>query len=96
MNKYLSDSEILKWNVRLDNTPYFVFPRYHTHSSFPMIVFKQTVRKGLGSFGIDPQEEVITLDPNMKFQFSFSVAKNRTDNFFHIFNKWFSNNIGTK
>jgi len=26
----------------------------------------------------------------MKFQFSFSVAKNRVDNFFNIFNKWFS------
>jgi hypothetical protein len=61
-----------------------------------MIVFKQTVRKGLGSFGTDPQEEVITLDPHMNFNFSFSVAKNRVDNFFHIFNKWFSNEIETK
>jgi hypothetical protein len=96
MKKYLSDSEIMNWNNRLDGTSYFVMPRYHTHHSFPMIVFKQTVRKGLGSFGIDPQEEVITLDPHMNFNFSFSVAKNRVDNFFHIFNKWFSSEIETK
>jgi hypothetical protein len=61
-----------------------------------MIVFKQRLKRGLGSFGMDPYEEVITLDPYMKFTFSFSVAKNRVDNFFHIFNKWFTNKIETK
>ncbi len=96
MQKYLSDSEIMSWNDRLSGTSYFVIPRYHSHNSFPMIVFKQTIKKGLGSFGIDPREEVVTLDPHMKFNFSFSVAKNRVDNFFHIFNKWFSNKIETK
>ena len=88
--KYLSDTEIMNWNNRLENTPYIVIPRYHTHSSFPTIVFKQKTTTGLGNFLNDPQSEVITLDPHMKFQFSFSVAKNRVDNFFNIFNKWFS------
>jgi hypothetical protein len=94
--KHLSDSEMMSWNDRLDGTPYFVIPRYHSHNSFPMIVFKQRMTKGLGSFKTDPTGEVITLDPHMKFSFSFSVAKNRVDNFFHIFNKWFSNKIETK
>jgi hypothetical protein len=96
MKKYLSDSEIMNWNDRLSSTPYFVIPRYHTHNSFPMIVFKQRIKTGLGSFGMDPEAEVVTMDPHMKFNFSFSVAKNRVDNFFHIFSKWFSNKIETK
>ena len=92
MNKYLSDSEILSWNDRLNETSYFLIPRYHTQNSLPMILFKQRVKNGLGY----SHEEVVTLDPHMKFNFSFSVAKNRVDNFFHIFNKWFSNEIATK
>lgn len=96
MKKHISDSEIMNWNDRLQETPYFVMPRYHTNNSYPMIVFKQRVKTGLGSFGMDPNMEVITMDPHMKFQFSFSVAKNRVDNFFHIFNKWFTNKIETK
>ena len=90
MKKYLSDSEIMNWNDRLSSTPYFVIPRYHTHNSFPMIVFKQRIKT------MDPEAEVVTLDPHMKFNFSFSVAKNRVDNFFHIFDKWFTNKIETK
>ena len=52
MKKYLSDSEIMNWNDRLSSTPYFVIPRYHTHNSFPMIVFKQRIKTGLGSLFI--------------------------------------------
>lgn len=95
MEKYLSDSEILKWNDRLKDTPYLVFAKYHTHSSQPLIVFKQKTTQ-YGSFIPDPHREVITLDPSMKFNFSFSVAKNRIENFFHIFDKWFSNKIVNK
>ena len=90
MKKYLSDSEIMNWNDRLSSTPYFVIPRYHTHNSFPMIVFKQRIKT------MDPEAEVVTMDPHMKFNFSFSVAKNRVDNFLHIFDKWFTNKIETK
>ena len=90
MKKYLSDSEIMNWNDRLSSTPYFVIPRYHTHNSFPMIVFKQRIKT------MDPEAEVVTMDPHMKFNFSFSVAKNRVDNFFHIFDKCFTNKIETK
>jgi len=90
MKKYLSDSEIMNWNDRLSSTPYFVIPRYHTHNSFPMIVFKQRIKT------MDPEAEVVTMDPHMKFNLSFSVAKNRVDNFFHIFDKWFTNKIETK
>ncbi len=91
MNKWLSDSEILKWNDRLKGLPYMVFPKYGSQTSYPMIIFKQ-INTNQNIQG----NEVITLDPNMKMNFSFSVAKNRVDNFFHIFNKWFSDRILTK
>lgn len=91
MKRYLSDSEILSWNDKLEKTPYRVMPRYHTHNSFPMIVFFQKLT-GPMSVGEDTQ----TFDPHMKFTFSFSVAKNRVDNFFHIFNRWFTDKIETK
>lgn len=94
MKKYLSDTEIMNWNDRLENTDFQVFPRYHTHNSFPVIVFKQKLKFGL--YSSSGQSEVITLDPHMKFQFSFSVATNRVDNFFNIFDKWFTNKIETK
>ena len=96
MKKHISDSEIMNWNDRLYTSSYYVMPRYHTHNSYPMIVFKQRIKTGLGSFGMDPEAEVVTMDPHMKFNFSFSVAKNRVDNFFHIFDKWFTNKIETK
>jgi hypothetical protein len=95
MKKFLSDSEILKWNARLVETNYFLMPRYHTHNSFPLIVFKQIITSG-GVYSRPEISEVITLDPHMKFSFSFSVAKNRVDNFFQIFNKWFTSKIETK
>lgn len=95
MKKYLSDSEIMNWNDRLSSTPYFVIPRYHVHLSFPMIVFKQRIKTGLAAAPF-VEAEVVTMDPHMKFNFSFSVAKNRVDNFFHIFDKWFINKIETK
>ncbi len=94
--RFLSDSDILKWNDRLGETNYFLMPRYHTYNSFPLIVFKQRITSGLGSSIMDPISEVVTLDPHMKFSFSFSVAKNRVDNFFQIFNKWFTSKIETK
>jgi hypothetical protein len=97
MKKHISDSEIMNWNNRLDGTPYFVLPRYHTHNSYPMIVFKQRLNSpAFQQLSTNGYEEVITMDPYMKFNFSFSVAKNRVDNFFNIFNKWFSNKIETK
>lgn len=89
--RHLSDTEILNWNSRLEKTPYRVSPKYHTHSSFPLIVFYQK-NNTPWTGGLD----AVTIDPHMNFSFSFSVAKNRVDNFFHIFNRWFTNKIETK
>lgn len=92
MKRYLTDTEMLNWNSRLENTPYSIIPRYHTHNSYPMIHFIQKLSGPFSHSG----DTMPTLDPSMKFQFSFSVAKNRVDNFFHIFNKWFTEEVETK
>ena len=91
MRRHISDSEIMNWNDRLYGSSYYVMPKYHTHNSYPMIVFKQRIKT---SFGMET--EAVTMDPHMKFNFAFSVAKNRVDNFFNIFNKWFTDKIETK
>lgn len=92
MNRFITDSQIIKWNQRLSDTPYIVVPKYHHKmNSYPMIVFKQQ------PFGNSlSQSEVITIDPVIDFRFSFSVAKNRVDNFFHIFDKIYSDTVETK
>ena len=88
MKKYLSDSEILKWNDRLKNTDYMVGAPYDVRSSAPNISFRQIIKnRGIGD------TFVMTLDPTLEFQFGFSVAKNRVDLFWDIFNNWYGDKI---
>jgi len=95
MSKFISDSEILRWNEKLRHTNYSVYPKYHSANSHPMIVFKQKLNpRAVSLFG--NLGDVETIDPQMKFTFSFSVATNRVENFFHIFEKWFSTKVSTK
>lgn len=80
--KYLLDSEILNWNDRLINTNYRVSAPYGVKSSAPNIAFTQVINRGIGDTFVS------TLDPHLEFQFGFSVAKNRIDLFWDIFNNW--------
>lgn len=91
MKRFLSDKEILKWNDRFISKNISVVPKYGTKSHYPMIVFKQNVITNNWSPGFNDQ--IITLDPYERFKFQFSISKNRVDNFFHLFNKWFSEDI---
>ena len=76
--RYLLDSEILNWNRRLEKTPYMVYPKSNHQGSNPHISFRQ---KTLGDLITE------TIDPHLNnYQFVFSVAKNRVDNFFDIYN----------
>ena len=78
--RYLLDSEILKWNDRLEKTPFMVYPKSNFHGSHPHISFRQKTSQIFGG------EFVETIDPHINnYQFVFSVAKNRVDNFFDIF-----------
>jgi hypothetical protein len=88
--RFLSDKDILKWNDRFISNHISVYPKYGSTSLYPMIVFKHTSTTNWIT------QDVITLDPNERFKFQFSVSKNRVDNFFHLFNKWFSTDIGNQ
>jgi hypothetical protein len=90
--KFLLDSEILKWNERLPISDisggYMVSPQYGSKNSYPMISFKYHSKRDMS---FSP-----TTEPFLEFQFSFSVAKNRVDLFWDIFENWYENEIGNE
>jgi hypothetical protein len=86
--RFLLDSEILKWNDRLSSTDYMVSAQYGNKNSFPMISFKYHSKR---DHSITP-----TTEPYLEFQYSFSVAKNRVDLFWNIFENWYTNEVGNE
>lgn len=93
--RYISDSEILRWNKRLDNSGYSVYPLSNNKSAEPYICFKQKVghqNNPMGSQFVD----ITTIDPFMRYDFIFSIASNRIDNFNDIFNKLAKIPFGSK
>ena len=81
--KYLSDSEILRWNKRLDSSGYSVYPMPNNKSAEPYICFKQKVGYQNNAMG---EQFVVTTDPFIRYDFTFSIASNKTNTFFEIFN----------
>ena len=79
--RYISDSEILRWNKRLDNSGYSVYPLSNNKSAEPYICFRQKVGYQNNPMG---DQFVTTTDPFMRYDFVFSIASNRIDNFFDI------------
>ena len=66
--KYISDSEILNWNRRLEKSDYSVSPVSNRQSAEPYIGFKQKV-KGFSNMGGD--QFVLTIDPFIRYDFTF-------------------------
>jgi hypothetical protein len=91
--KYLTDTEILKWNDRLSSIPnkygdtIKVYPKGNMNSSNPYILYKSSTR--LGEF-IDLPE------PTIDFTFIFSVSSNRLEEFLNILKSSFKDEFGTK
>lgn len=90
IKRFLSDSEILKWNDRLANTSYMVSPAYSRIAQYPSILVKQRPFDYNNRFN---RMDFESIKNPIDFIFSFSVSKNRVDNFFQIFDKWFSEKI---
>jgi hypothetical protein len=95
--KYLTDSEILKWNEKLEKVKstgqtghFVVIPRYHAKHSEPLIHFQWK------SSNLQFEEIKSIPEPSIKYQFSFSVASNRTSNFFDIFDTLIKDGFATK
>jgi hypothetical protein len=85
MKYYLSDTEILNWNKRLDGSLYSVYPMSNIRNSHPHISVRQKSTSFNSPMGVD--NFVSTLDPFINYNFSFSVAKNRSEFFFNLFDK---------
>ena len=91
--KYLSDTEILNWNRRLERSDYSVYPLSNTRSGNPDIVFRQKINNGYSPMG---EQFVETLDPFIRYDFTFSIASNRKETFFDLFEKLSKESFGTK
>jgi hypothetical protein len=85
MKYYLTDTEILNWNKRLEGSSYSVYPMSNIRNSHPHISVRQKSTSFNSPMGIE--SFVSTLDPFITYKFSFSVAKNRTEFFFNLFEK---------
>lgn len=90
--RYISDSEILRWNKRLDSSEHSVYPISNNKSAEPYICFRQKI----GYLSPSGEQFVTTVDPFIRYDFIFSIASNRVDNFFDIFNKLSKIPFGSK
>lgn len=91
--RYLSDTEILNWNRRLEKSDYSVYPLSNVRSGNPDIVFRQKINNGYSPMG---EQLVETLDPFIRYDFTFSIASNRKENFLDLFEKLSKESFGTK
>ena len=91
--KYLSDTEILNWNRRLEKSDYAVYPLSNVRSGNPYIVFRQKINNGYSPMG---DQLVETLDPFIRYDFTFSIASNRKETFLDLFEKLSKESFGTK
>lgn len=92
--KYLSDTEILNWNQRLENSPYMVYPASNSQGPHPYIGFNQ--KTPISPHGPSYNQFVESLDPHIKYDFTFSVIENRNEVFFELFNRLCKEKFGTK
>lgn len=89
--KYLTDSEILKWNDRLEKSNFRLMPRYNTRNGHPDISINFVNNHFPGASEIKE-----TLDHVIDYEFSFSVIMNRKDEFCILLKKMFYYNFGTQ
>ena len=91
--KYLSDTEILNWNRRLEKSDYAVYPLSNVRSGHPDIIFRQKINNGYSPTG---EQLVETIDPFIRYDFTFSIASNRKETFFDLFEKLSKETFSTK
>lgn len=92
--KYLTDKDILKWNDKLDKSQYRLNPRYNNRNGHPDISVNYLSDTFMSSLSPD---RVIkeTVEPSIKYEFSFSIVKNRKDEFFILLNKMLGKDLIT-
>lgn len=97
--KYLTDKDILKWNDRLENSEYRLNPRYNDRNGSPDISIDYINNNNNNNTFRDPTR-LQTFDeiqePIIKYEFSFSIIKNRKDEFSILLNKMFQRELVTQ
>jgi hypothetical protein len=88
--RYLNDDEILKWGDRLQDSSLMLLPVYNSKSGYPGI----RIVNRYGSSLIGFKEEELP-DAKIKYQFIFSIVKNRESDFFDILNRLIENGFDT-
>jgi hypothetical protein len=87
---YLSDSDIMNWNDRIpQDSNLYIGARYSTTASQPTIVFTlrdSHIYPSVDQYGKANNAKEVG-DPDMKYRFAFSIASNRDEEFFSIFEK---------
>ena len=83
--RYISDSEILNWNKRLERSDWFISPVPNNKSAEPYIGFKQKSLNG-----------EIYIDPFIQYDFTFSIISNRSETFLELFKKLSLEPFGSK
>ena len=95
----LSDTDIIEFNDKLNDSRFFIRPEYTNFSSYPVIGYyinpmHQDIRNlGQGYYGNDAQVHGRIPEPEVKYELTFSVCEKRIDDFFDIFNKITENGI---
>jgi hypothetical protein len=89
--KYLSDTEILNWNKRLEKSDYTVRPVYNSKTSHPYIAYRQTIGTPMGN-----GQFVNTPEPFIRYDFTISIASNRKSTFFELFDRLCKDKFDTK
>jgi hypothetical protein len=87
---YLSDSDIMGWNDRIpEKSNLYIGARYSTTASQPTIVFSLRDSHMYPSVNQNGQSNKVKEvgDPDFKYRFAFSIASNRKEEFYSIFNK---------
>lgn len=99
--KYLTDTEILNWNRRLERSDYSVYPVSNVISGNPDITFRQKINNSYGmNAGLNGimggDQFVETMDPFIRYDFTFSISHNRKETFFDLFDKLSKDKFDTK
>lgn len=95
----LSDTDIINFSNKLNDSRFFIRPEFTNFSSYPVIGYyinsmHQDIRNlGQGNYGNDSRIHGRINEPDIEYELTFSVCEKRVDEFFDIFNKITKNGI---
>lgn len=81
----LTDSDVLMWSKRLEESRWFLSPKYDTFGKVNVtIIDKSSVNTGRGMGPVNPISQTSSyssVEPVIKYNFSYSITENRINDF---------------